>query len=462
MTAAARFLILVIAARSLSPSEFGSFAFFVGCALVVGSLAELSLGRTLVRFVGVAHGEQNPALAKQFSVAVLQSKILLSVPILAIGLIAIGFGWTSLNATLVLWALAVGLLTSFGPLVASVFQVQGKFRDYFLAYTIDAVRFAAILVLLILGQVSVRNLLYVFLLSPVVLVLLWPAMGLRLGALFQPASVATHRHLWTFGKWIFLITLLDSLWQRLDVLMLEALGGPSDVGIYSGVYMFMGVAALVSTSVTTLIYPRMAEAHGRKDPAELANQYVSSTNVMAYLGLPCVLGITALAPGLVGTTIGNAYSPGLKLFPWLAVYGVFLILQMNTGAVFWSVGKPAFNFCWSLTLILSGMIGNLLLIPRWHAEGAAAVLAASTVLAGLLSWSGVAYCLGVWPDFRRIGLFSLSAGLMYLAVRFFPLPFSGVGELMIRVVIGIIVYFGAIKITCGGVSAPLADMAETC
>jgi hypothetical protein len=51
---------------------------------------------------------------------------------------------------------------------------------------------------------------------------------------------------------------------------------------------------------------------------------------------------------------------------------------------------------------------------------------------------------------------------MYLAVRFFPLPFSGVGELMIRVVIGIIVYFGAIKITCGGVSAPLADMAETC
>jgi O-antigen/teichoic acid export membrane protein len=287
-------------------------------------------------------------------------------------------------------------------------------------------------------------------------------MGFKLGSLFQPASVATYRHLWTFGKWIFLIALLDSLWQRLDVLMLQALGGPSDVGIYSGVYMFMGVAGLVSTSVTTLIYPRMAEAHGRKATAELANQYVSSTNVMAYLGLPCVLGITALAPGLVETMIGNAYAPGLKLFPWLAVYGVFLILQMNTGAVFWSVGKPVFSFCWSLTLILSGVIGNFLLIPRWHAEGAAAALAISTMLAALLSWSAVAFCLRVWPDFRRIGLFTLSAGLMYLAVRFFPLPFSGAGELLIRIVIGVIVYIGAIKVACGAVSAPFADMAETC
>ncbi len=207
LTAAARFLILVIVARTLSPSECGSFAFFVGCALVVGNLAELSLGRTLVRFVGVAHGEQNPALAKQFSVAVLQTKILLSVPILAIGLIAIGFARTSLNASLGLCALAVGLLTSFGPLVASVFQVQGRFRQYFLAYSIDAVRFAAILGLLILGRVTVRNLLFVYLVSPVVLALLWPAMGLKLGALIEATSVATYRHLWTFGKWIFLIPL---------------------------------------------------------------------------------------------------------------------------------------------------------------------------------------------------------------------------------------------------------------
>ena len=69
-----------------------------------------------MRFVGVAHGEQNPTLAKQYSVAVLQTKILLSVPILAIGLIVIGFARTSLNAALVLWALAAGLLSSFGPL----------------------------------------------------------------------------------------------------------------------------------------------------------------------------------------------------------------------------------------------------------------------------------------------------------------------------------------------------------
>jgi O-antigen/teichoic acid export membrane protein len=287
-------------------------------------------------------------------------------------------------------------------------------------------------------------------------------MDLKLGAILQPVSGATYRGLWIFGKWIFLITLLDSLWQRLDVLMLETLGGPSDVGIYSGVYMFMGVAAIVSTSVTTLIYPRMAEAHGRKDAAALANQYVSSTNVMAFLGLPCVLGITALAPDLVETMIGNAYAPGLRLFPWLAIYGVFLILQMNTGAVFWSVGRPVFNFCWSVTLILSGAIGNLLLIPRWHAEGAAAVLATSTVLAAVLSWCGVAFCVRAWPDFRRIGLFSLCAGLMYLAVRFFPVPFSGVGALLTKVAIGIIVYLATIKLICGGVFAPIADMVETC
>jgi O-antigen/teichoic acid export membrane protein len=462
LTAVARFLILAIVARTLPPEMFGSFAFFVALTLVVANLTELGLGRTLVRFVGVARGKQDLTLAQQYSAAVLKCKVLLSIPILGIGLIAVWTLRSTHTVSLVGLALAAGLFASFGPLLAFMFLVEGKFQHYFWAFSIDPIRLVIVIALLLGGGIATQNLLYAYLISPVVLVFLWPSLGMNLKDLLQRTTPLMYKRLWDFGKWLFLITALEALWLRLDVLMLEGLGGPHDVGIYTGAYVFMGVAALISGSVATMVYPQMAEAQGRKETLELEKQYVASTNLVAYLGLPCVVGVAALAPELVHTIIGSSYSSSIRLFPWLAVYGVFLILQMNTGAVFFAVGRPVLNFYWILFLVVSGVAGNLWLIPRWHAEGAAVALAVTTALGALLSWSGVAMCLRVWPDFRRIGLFSLSAGLMYLAVRFFPLPFLGVSELLIRVMIGIVVYFGAIKMTCGGVSAPLADMAETC
>jgi O-antigen/teichoic acid export membrane protein len=459
LTAMARFLILTIVARSLPPETFGSFAFFAGVALVIANLTELGLGRTLVRFVGVARGSADATLAKEYYGIALKIKTILSLLIFITGIILIRFTQTSHSLSLVRWALAVGLVTSFSPFIASIFQVQGRFQQYFLAYCVDPIRLASISILLICGTFSLRSLLYVYLLSPAVLALLWPAAGLGLDVFFHRTSGSTYKLLLSFGKWLFLIALLESLWQRLDILMLESLGGPLEVGIYSGAYMFMGVAALVTASVGTVIYPRMAEAHGRNDATELAIQYVASTNVLAYLGLPIVLGVTALSPELLHIVLGNSYSAGVKLFPWLAVYGLFSVLQMNGGAVFFAVGKPAAGFYILLFLVVSGVIGNLWCIPRWHAEGAAAVLGVTTMLAALQSWIAVAFFINAWPDFKAIRLLFLSAGLMYLAVRFIPLPFSDLSELALRTVIGMVVYFGMMKIMCGSISAPLRDFA---
>jgi O-antigen/teichoic acid export membrane protein len=460
LTALARFLILTIVARSSPPEMFGSFAFFVGVALVIANLTELGLARTLVRFAGVARGNKDVLLAQEYCRIALKIKLILSILILTIGLIVIRYTQTYHDLSLVRWALAVGLVTSFGPLMAAMFQVQGRYQQYFLACSVDPVRLATIFVLLICGIASLRNLVYVYLLSPAVLVLLWPATDLSIKDLFHRTSAPMFTLLWSFGKWLFLIALLESLWQRLDILMLESLGGPREVGIYSGAYMFMGVAALVTGSVGTVIYPRMAEAHGRKDAIELASQYVASTNLLAYLGLPCVLGVTAVSPELVHIVLGSSYSAAVKLFPWLAVYGLFFVLQMNAGAVFFAVGKPAAGFYILLFLVASGVIGNLWFIPRWHAEGAAAVLAVATALAALQSWIAVASFINTWPDFKTIWLLFLSATLMYLAVRFCPLPFSETNGLALQIVLGILVYFSMVKITCGSIFAPLRDFAR--
>lgn len=459
-TASSRLAVSILVARLLPPDQFGRFVFFASCTLVVTSLAELNLGRTLLRFLAVSNGQQNANAGNEVAAAVFQAKLVLTAPILAIG---VGVALLSALAnSLVLWALIAGVLASFGPLMAAVFQLLGKYRSYFLAYSVDFVRLAVVVVLALFGLISLKAVVLVYIVSPMPLAILWPGIGYRWKELLQPASRATYEALWTFGKWIIPIALFDALWQRIDVLMLEAMSGPGSVGIYSGAYMFMGVAALVSTSVTTLVYPRMAEAHGKESAAQVARHYRQSGNVAAYLGMPCVFGIAALAPALIRTLIGEAYLPGLKLLPWFCVYGIFLILQMNTGAVFWAVGKPGLSLCWGLILIVTSVTGNLLLIPGRQAEGAAIVLAASAILAGLFSWGGVALCVGVWPDFRRIGYYLFSAALVYGAVRFIPLPSSGIEDIGIRIAIGVVVYCGAIKVICGSTLAPLVEMAEIC
>src|SRR5258706_12238054 len=89
LTAMARFLILTIVALSLPPETFGSFAFFAGVALVIANLTELGLGRTLVRFVGVARGNADAMLAKEYYGIALKIKIILSLLIFITGIILV-------------------------------------------------------------------------------------------------------------------------------------------------------------------------------------------------------------------------------------------------------------------------------------------------------------------------------------------------------------------------------------
>ncbi len=460
LTSSARFLILVVVARTLSPQLFGKFAFFTSLSLVITNLSELGLGRTAVRFVGEFRGKHDMKTAEGFCAAVLKSKIFLSVCVLGIGLVGTWFTKSWSDISIVRWALATGLVASFGPLLAFIFLAQDRFQHYFGAYSIDPLRFLVVLVLLAGSGITVHRLFCVYLLSPAILLFLWPAVGLNLRHLFQPTSLLTYTRLWTFGKWLILITLLESLWQRLDVLMLEALGGGNDVGIYTAAYMFMGVAALVSTSIATVIYPRMAIANGQKNISEVANQYIGATNVTAFLGLPCVFGVTAIAPELVQTILGRSYSTSVELFPWLAVYAIFMILQMNTGAVLFAIGRPSLNFCWLLFLVLSSLVGNLYFIPHHHALGAAAVLATTTALGTVFSWSAVASCVRVWPDFKKLGLLFISSVVMYLVVRSIPLPSFGASGLALRILSGIFVYFGMIKMTCGGASVVFGELGQ--
>lgn len=460
LTSTARFLVLVVVARALPPQLFGRFVFFASLSLVITNLTELGLGRTVVRFVGESRGKNDVKKAEGFCAAVLKSKVFISVCVLSVGMAGTWFMRPSPDISIIRWALATGLLTSFGPLLAFIFLAQDRFQHYFWAYSIDPLRFAAVLVLVVAGGISVHKLFYVYLLSPAILLLLWPSVGLHLRHIFQPTALLTYTQLWVFGKWLVLITLLESLWQRLDVLMLEALGGGNDVGIYSAAYMFMGVAALVSTSIATVIYPRMAIANGQQNISEVATQYIGATNVTAFLGLPCIFGVTAIAPELVQTILGSSYSAGVALFPWLAIYAIFMVLQMNTGAVLFAIGRPSLNFYWLLFLVLCSVVGNLYFIPHYHAQGAAAVLAITTGLGALFSWAAVALCVRVWPDFKKLGLLFISSIIMYLVVRSVPLPLSGAGGLALRILIGIIVYFVMIKMTCGGAAVVFGELGQ--
>ena len=439
-TAISRFLILAFGARELSATQFGDFAFFVALSLVVGNLAELGFGRILVRFVGVAAGAGDDASAKRYCSMLFQLKLLLSIPVLVFGLTATYIFRGSHDTSTAQWAILVGVVSSFGPLVASVFQVQGKFREYFFCYCVDPLRFICLLSISFSGNLSLQVVYCIYLFSPLVVGILLPFANAPLGSFGTKPVWTAYLPILKFGKWLMLITLLESLWQRLDVLMLQGLAGPGAVGQYSAVYMFMGVAALMSGSISTMVYPRMAESQGRNASADLAKQYVGSTRIVAQIAIPCVAGIAAIGPRLVQVLLGSKYQEGAHLFPWLAVYGAFLVLQSNTGAVFFAIGRPALNFYWILFLVISGLVGNFIFIPIFGPVGAAAVLGVSTAMGAVLAWSLIATNLGVWPDFKQIAYILFKSGLLYLAVRWIPLPAAGIVDILLRTCIATLAY----------------------
>ncbi len=187
------------------------------------------------------------------------------------------------------------------------------------------------------------------------------------GSAGEGASLSLFRESVGYGVRAYTAALLAYLIVRSDMLMVNAMRGSSDAGVYSIAVQVADLIYLLPMSVGLVLFPRLSR-HGEGDPifAQKVTRYTAF--ILALLCCAAALLARPTVALLYGAEFTGAVSALWWLLPGIWAYGV--ANQMATQLA--SVGMPhAAVMVWIPPLALNVLL-NLIWIPRWGIDGAAA------------------------------------------------------------------------------------------
>jgi O-antigen/teichoic acid export membrane protein len=203
-----------------------------------------------------------------------------------------------------------------------------------------------------------------------------------------PASDFPARRVWSEATPIFFSALCLSLFGRIDLFALTALGLPtSDAGYYAAAQNLSIVPSLFAMSFTPLLLSTLStmRREGEHDQARLMSRDA--------LRLVCgMLPFAALAAGasaeIVQLLFGAQFAPTGPILEWLIFGKVAAAMISVVFILLVALERPALSVALAAPMLAAAIAGHVLLIPRFGTIGAAwvtALLEAAGALAALVT-----------------------------------------------------------------------------
>ncbi|HEU5421660.1 MAG TPA: polysaccharide biosynthesis C-terminal domain-containing protein [Streptosporangiaceae bacterium] len=186
---------------------------------------------------------------------------------------------------------------------------------------------------------------------------------------------------------------------RLDVAILGALVGPGVLGVYAVASKYAELLRLPGLAITYVLYPRMT-ARGRKEAARHVAELLPRAFAVTALAAIPLAAAAPLLPMAYGPAFAAAVLPACILLAGLIGEGAAGLIS----AYLYGVGRPGANsLALGVSVVVTVML-DLLLIPHFHAVGAAVASAAAylTSSAALLACYFAVRRLGHVPRHRAV------------------------------------------------------------
>lgn len=351
--------------RHLGTQELGRYAYILAFAYPFGALADFGLATYAIR-------EISRDRARELDVVAILRRALL---------LLAGLGWAAMMGLAILtrhdaYTLSCLALAGFSSLLSAIttpYLVTLTAREDLHLLSLYQVvgsllGSAAIVIVLYLKGASLALLLAATLANGVILILAQALAG-RMPSLphvqFSAATMMMRQAL-PFG----LLLIGFALYYRVDMIMLQWLRTPREVGVYAAAYRFLDAVIPLAASIGRPFYPRLSSLSER-DPQGARALLETTWRPLLALGLPLSLGTYFIAEPLTLLLFGQDFvdaGPLLQILIW----GGLPLLLINIPAQ----ALMATN----LVLPLAGVYGvsvavnilaNFLFIPPWGAGGAA-------------------------------------------------------------------------------------------
>ncbi len=162
---------------------------------------------------------------------------------------------------------------------------------------------------------------------------------------------------------------LNVVLTRVDLLLLERLRGPAEVGLYAAPVRLAEVPTLLPVLLLTSIYPVFVANHPLY-PMRTEALFRGCLRILVGLVVPVILLQATLAKTLVTGLFGAEYGAGAAVLPVLAVCEFFVFVDIILSSRLLAAHLERRILVVVLAALVTNVAANLILIPAHGAVGA--------------------------------------------------------------------------------------------
>ncbi len=339
-----RILTAVALSRMLSPHEFGIAAIVLTSSEFIRIFTQTGIGARIISASAfdldkICHAAHR--LNYILYGAILVAQLALAWPI------AIAYGDLSIAALIAVLALPYAL---FPAASVQVYRVQRQLR---MSAT------AMMSIILISGDNLLAALfafaglgLWSIVIPKIIVAILWVVAYRKLDN-WRPTTkpdIATLRDTWKFGRTILFTELISALRLQGDKLLLGQLIGLSLLGTYYFAFNAgLGITSALITACSAALLPYFTKL---TNGTAVKTQFIKATGLLYALLLPIFALQIGLAPWYVPIVFGQKWASAVPLMMVLCASGIPFVLWRATSMLLRAVGKPAFEFRFTLALTI--------------------------------------------------------------------------------------------------------------
>jgi lipopolysaccharide exporter len=426
-------------ARLLTPADFGVIAMAGLVAGLLDTAAYAGIDLALIKSTSQSREHYDSA----WTIGVLQGFVLAALLALAAPVAASYYGEP--RVTIVIACLAVkSIIDGFGNIGVVAFRKELDFAKEF--------RFQLYVKLLNLAVLVGAA----FLLRNYLAIVLGMVCGSIIGVAVSYAmhpyrprfSTARIRELWSFSNWLLVSRVGTFLGRRADEFILARAAGALALGQY---HVATEIATMPTTEfvmpVRRALFPSLSQV--QDDPQRFEEAVLASFGGLAIVCFAMGIGLMAVADEAVPIILGPQWMAAVPLVRWLALYGAVSAVASVLEVPIWVRGRTHVSAvqAWLELVIVAPLI--IFAVRAYGIEGAAVARFAVSMLM-LPVMLVVASRICSVPLRRLLAALwrpVVSGALMALALAA-PMPYPAmlVAALAVKVVLGGVVYVGALLV----------------
>lgn len=367
------FVRTVILARLLFPEDFGLFGLAVLAMSVVDLLFQPGFGSAIVQ----EKGEVKKYLNSVWTVNILRN-IGLAVILFFVGAPLAGqFFHNPAVVPFVRALAAIFLVAAFQNPAISLLQKEMKFNKK-IFYDLGCV-LGEVAVVIVAGFIlrnawalffgSLANRTFDIILS-YVFYPYWPKLSFD----FSGA-----RHLFKFGRWIWLTGIISFLATQGDRLFIGRLLEVKDLGFYQLAFALGTLPTIeVVRSLGNILFPLYAKI--QSDIKLLRRAFVGVARIVFSIVIPALVGLFILANEIVGFVYGSRWLPMVPIVYVIILYSLVKAFEFIANPLFLGLGRPQVQ---TLVLAIQSLVMFSLIVPLARSLGVVGI--AWAALAGLVA-----------------------------------------------------------------------------